>query len=117
MDSDDFRSLSGGAIKVLLGLLRQYRGNNNGDLSATLNQAREWGVGSSATLAKALQELQDRALVVRTREGRFLKPGGCCALYALTWQSIDECRGKLEIAPTRAPMRSFSLERIKKPTS
>ena len=53
MDSEDFRSLSGGALKVLLGLLRQYRGVNNGDLSATFASASEWGIGSKATLAKA----------------------------------------------------------------
>ncbi|MFU5998453.1 hypothetical protein ACM7QE_07420, partial [Pseudomonas aeruginosa] len=80
MDSEDFRALSGGALKVLLGLLRQYRGANNGDLSATFASASGWGVGSKATLAKALEELQERNLVIRTREGRFIKPGGCCAL-------------------------------------
>ncbi|WP_296219609.1 hypothetical protein [Pseudomonas sp. UBA2684] len=52
MDSEDFRALSGGALKVLLGLLRQYRGTNNGDLSASFGQAQGWGVNSSSTLAE-----------------------------------------------------------------
>ncbi len=34
MDSEDFQSLSGSALIVLMCLLRQYRGSNNGDLSA-----------------------------------------------------------------------------------
>lgn len=34
MDSEDFRSISGSALIVLMSLLRQYRGSNNGDLSA-----------------------------------------------------------------------------------
>ena len=57
---------------MLLGLLRQYRGVNNGDLSATFASASEWGIGSKATLAKALEELQERNLIIRTREGRFI---------------------------------------------
>jgi len=110
-DTDDFRLLSGGAIKVLLGLIRQYRGQNNGDLSASFTQAKLWGINSKTTLAKALDELQTRNLIVRTREGRFIKPGGCCALYALTWQPINECDGKLEVAATVTAPRKLSLER------
>ncbi len=115
MDSEGFRSLSGGALKVLLGLLRQYRGSNNGDLSASISQAKAWGVNSTSTLAAALKELQERDLIVRTREGRFTKPGGCCALYALSWQPVDECGGKLEVEPTTTPPRKFSLERTENP--
>lgn len=115
MDSEDFRTLSGGALKVLLGLLRQYRGTNNGDLSATFTQAEIWGVGSKTTLAKALRELQEHSLIICTREGRFIKPGGCCALYALSWFQIDECGGKLEVASTATAPRKFSLERSNHP--
>ncbi|MNF75363.1 hypothetical protein D3C84_574270 [compost metagenome] len=115
MDSEDFRALSGGALKILLGLLRQYRGSNNGDLSATFSQAKQWGMNSRTTLAKALDELQERRLVVKTREGRFIKPGGCCALFALAWHQIDECEGKLEVSATATAPRKFSLERAKNP--
>lgn len=111
MDSKDFRALSGAALKVLLGLLRQLRLANNGDLSASFTQAHAWGIGSKSTLSKALDELQERDLIVCTRQGRFMKPGGCCALYAVTWKPIDECGGKLEVGHTITPPRKFSLER------
>lgn len=114
-DSEDFVALSGGALKVLLGLLRQYKGSNNGDLSATHSQAKAWGIGSKTTLSKALEELQERALIICTRQGRFIKPGGCCALYAITWKAIDDCGGKLEVNATATPPRKFSLERAKNP--
>jgi len=110
MDSADFRMLSGSATKVLLGLLRQFRGSNNGDLSATFKLAKEWKINSKETLTKALRELQDRKLIIRTREGRFINPGGRCALYALTWRAIDECCGKLEVSPTVIAPRKFTLE-------
>ncbi|MDN6859692.1 hypothetical protein QO207_24160 [Pseudomonas sp. CAN2814] len=110
MDSEDFRTLSGGALKVLLGLLRQYRGANNGDLSASMGQAKEWGVRSSSTLAASIKELMDCDLIIRTREGKFIKPGGCCALYAITWRPIDPCDEKIEVSPTTTAPRKFSLE-------
>ena len=115
MDSEDFLSLSGSAVKVLLGLLRQYNGRNNGDLSAPYRLAKAWGIGSKTTLGKALDELLERELVVKTREGRFIKPGGCCALYAVTWQPLDECEGKLEMLATTTAPRRFSSGLAKNP--
>ena len=110
MDSEDFRALSGGALKVLMGLLRQLKAANNGDLSASFGQAEEWGVRSKSTLSAALEELQARNLITRTREGRFTNPGGRCALYALTWRPINECGGKIEVSPTITPPRKFSIK-------
>lgn len=111
MQTDDFRELSGTSLKVLLGILGQYRGQNNGDLSASFTMAHKWGIKSKSSLASALEILQEKNLIIKTREGKFMKPGGCCALYAITWRSIDECNGKIEISPTRTPPRKLSLER------
>jgi len=48
---------------------------------------------------------------LKTRNGRFINPGARCALYALTWQPVDECIGKkLEISATKTPPRKFSVE-------
>ena len=106
MRSEDFRSIGGNATKVLIWLVCEYRGKNNGDLSATFSQAKEWGIKGKDTLARALKELLKAGLIVRTREGTFLNPGGRCALYAVTWLPVDECPGKdLEIQPTRGPLR------------
>lgn len=112
----DFASLSGSALKVLLHLGSQFNGKNNGDLSATLTDVRACGVRSSSTLAAAIVELQQRSLITCTRTGRFMRPGGRCALYGLTWLAIDDCPGKgLEHPPTAAPLRALSLERTKDP--
>lgn len=115
MDSDDYKSLSGSAMKVLMCLLRQFNGRNNGDLSASFTLANTWGIGSKSTLSKALKELQERDMIICTREGRFLRPGGCCALYAVTWLAIDECSGKLEVSSSNVPSRKFSLKRAVNP--
>jgi hypothetical protein len=110
METDDFRLLSGSALKVFMMLLYQFRGNNNGDLSATAKMARKWGVASDQTLCKALKELQHANLIFQTRVGMFLNPGGRCALYALTWLPVDECKGKLDVGPTSTALRKLSLE-------
>ena len=109
MDSTEYRQLKGGTVKLLLELARQYRGNNNGDLTVAFSVLKERGFNSKQTIKNGISELLASGLVVETRSGRFQNPGGRCALYAITWQSIDECRGKgLEVAPTTTAPRSFS---------
>lgn len=107
MKTTDFRNLSGNAVRLLLWLAFNYYGKNNGDLSATHTQAKEWGLAGKDTLAKALKELMASRMITRTREGMFTNPGGKCALFALTWLPIDECPGKdLTVGPTRTPPRT-----------
>lgn len=110
MDHPDFINLPGNAVKLLLELARQYRGSNNGDLTASWSIMKNRGFKSKATLDKALKVLLGSKLITLTRVGRFTNPGGVCALYALSWIEIHECRGKLDVAPTRTPMRRFSEE-------
>ncbi len=110
VESEDFKQQSGNALKILMILASQYNGRNNGDFSVTFKVAETHGIRSKSTLTRALKELQDKNLIVLTRQGKFINPGGVCSLYAVTWQSIDECQGKLDLAPTSAPLRAFSLE-------
>jgi hypothetical protein len=115
MESESYYRSSGNALKLLLELVKQYNGQNNGDLSAAFSVLKRRGWRSKKTLARCIAELIERGLVVKTREGWFSNPGGRCALYALTWPCIDECAGKdLELGPTRGPYRSFGVENFKK---
>jgi hypothetical protein len=62
-----------------------------------------------------VKELMEANLIIRTREGKFQNPHSRCALYAMTWQKIDECEDKdLEIRPTATAPRKFSLEKQSK---
>ena len=118
MDSEGYTGVSGNALKLLLELARQYNGYNNGDLSAAFSVLKPRGWRSKKTLARCLSELMERELIVKTREGWFSNPGGRCALYALTWQRIDECEGKdLELGPTAGPFKCFGLSSSKTPCS
>lgn len=106
--SENFRALNPWSRCVLLELMMQYRGNNNGDLSATRTMAKEWGIASDNTLRKALTELEQGGWIIQTRSSIFSRHGARCALYALSWFAIDECPGKnLEIGPSAAPPRTI----------
>ena len=98
-----FLGLSGRACKLLLYLAGQYRGNNNGDLQATLKLARAGGWESNANLTKAVRELQDAGFIVLARQGGRNR----CSLYALTWFGVDSCDGKLDIPASPVPGRDW----------
>ena len=111
MDNPDYQSLNGNAKALLLELAYQYKGNNNGDLTVAFSILSKKGWKRGATISVAIKKLLSAKLVVKTRESQFSNPNSKCALYALTWQPINECLGKgLEVKPTITPPRKFSLE-------
>ena len=97
VNHENFRTLSPRATKLLIDLLAQFRGYNNGDLAATLKMMQERGWNSSDQLNKAKNELVDRDIIWVTRQGGRNK----ACLYAVTFFPIDECKGKLDVASTR----------------
>lgn len=103
LNHPDFISLSPRAIKLLIDLAAQFKGKNNGDLCATFSMMKKRGWNSNDQLKKATDELIQKSLLQLSRQGG----RHCSNLYALTWKSIDECDGKLDIEPTRLAPRSF----------
>ena len=112
IESDDYKSLSGSSVKLLVELCYQYRGKNNGDLTIAESLLLKRGFNSKTTIRKAAKELLEKNIIALTRQGRFINPGGVCSLYALTWESIDHCKGKLDVSSTKTPPRKFSLEKF-----
>ncbi len=112
----DYCQLSGSAAKLLMDFACQYNGRNNGDLTNAFSVLKQRGWRSKTTIKRATEELLKADLIMQTREGRFINPGGICALYAVSWNAIDECPGKnLSVAPTATPPRKFSLKNNKTP--
>jgi hypothetical protein len=107
--SPQFRALSGTAVKVLLFLMDQYNGSNNGDLSATETMVERAGLCSGGASAKALKELREAGFILLTRTGHRRR----CALYAATWHEIHECPGKcLEVGPTLVPSHLWMAKSV-----
>ena len=97
MESPNYRALSPHARMLLNDLGLQFRGANNGDLSAAWKILHPRGWRSRDTLGRALAELLHYGLIEKTRQGGL----NHCSLYALTWLAIDECRNKLDVSATR----------------
>jgi hypothetical protein len=101
---NDFKSLSHRALRLLIDLLTQYNGHNNGDLCAAMTLMKRRGWKSNDQRNKALKELLDKELIVLTRQGG----RKIASLYAVTWKPIDDCKGKIDISATKKPWRDFT---------
>ena len=98
--------LSHKAAHLLDNLAAQYNGTNNGDLSAAPKIMQLFGWKSRGSINDALIELLALGFIELTRQGGRNK----CNLYALTWRSIDECKGKLDVSSTRVQSNLWKLE-------
>jgi len=98
--------LSHKAAHLLDNLFAQYDGKNNGDLSAAPKIMRLYGWTSQGSIHSALIELLAFGFIEQTRQGGRNK----CSLYAVTWLSIDECGGKLDVSPTKVPSNLWKPE-------
>jgi hypothetical protein len=101
--SEQFAHLSAHAVKLLVDLLAQYNGGNNGDLCATWTVMQPRGWRSRDTLAKALVELIDRGFVTQTRQGGRHAP----SLYAITFYALDE-QPKLDVRGAAYPRGAWA---------
>lgn len=98
--------LSHKAAHLLDNLAAQYNGTNNGDLSAAPKIMQLFGWKSRGSINDALIELLALGFIELTRQGGRNQ----CNLYALTWLPIDECKGKLDVSPTRVQSNLWKPE-------
>lgn len=94
-DSVSFAGASDKAKALLLALARQLNGRNNGHLQLTTQWLKDYGYTCPANNIKARNELIERGLIVKTKQGG-LNLGA--DLFAITWLDITNWGG-LEIGP------------------
>ena len=105
ISSAPFACLKAPETKLLLDVLLQYNGRNNGMLSAcyALMEKRGW---ASTSLHRAFNNLQHAGFFVVTRQG--WKQRGKPTLVAVTWKGIDEPRQGIDydegITPSNSPL-------------
>lgn len=85
-ESQAFTDLSPHACKLLLELVGQFRGDNNGDLTLAWSVVSKRGWRSRTTLWRCKHELIDAGFIYVTRIGQF---PSTCELLALTWFPLD----------------------------
>lgn len=98
------------AANLLDNLMAQLNGSNNGDLSAAPKITKLYGWTSQGSVHDALTELLALGFIEQTRQGGRNK----CSLYAVTWYPINECGGKLDVKPTKAPSNLWKPENADK---
>jgi len=98
------------AAHLLDNLTAQFNGTNNGDLSAAPKIMKLYGWNSQGSLHKALAELLAFGFIEQTRQGGKNQ----CSLYAVTWLPIDDCKGKLDVSPTKVPSNLWKPENAEK---
>lgn len=95
--SKDYKGLSVEAKALLLEVMAQYRGDNNGDLTPSFYVVGEtlgWG---KPRHAKAVAELRGTRLIQVTREGK-RGSSGITELWALSWFGLDYAH-KFDLLP------------------
>ena len=90
-----YKTLSGNAVRLLFDIGMQYNGkDNNGSLLASwrhMSERRGWT--SASSLKKALNELEERLLVIRTVQGH--RPNKA-SWFAIGWAALGNSK-KIEI--------------------
>lgn len=86
LDSQALSKLSPHACKLLFDLLRQYKGDNNGNLTLAWSIVSQQGFRSRTTLWRCKKELIDAGFIYVTRKGHF---PSTTELLALTWFPLD----------------------------
>ncbi len=81
------------ASRLLIDMCCLYNGFNNGDLSIPHSVMKTRGWASSGSLDKAKNELLKMGFIYLTRPGMKY---GQCALYALSWIPLDDCKVQLD---------------------
>lgn len=87
--SEAYAALPDYAVRVLLAVAGQFRGQNNGNLSMSIRTAREHGIRSAWKVQAGLRLLLEVGLLELTRPGKYSHGKGICALYAMTWRAIN----------------------------
>jgi len=95
MDSTAFMGASDSARSLLLELVRQHTGKNNGHFQLTSGWLRRRGWKSSDMVQRAKVELIARQLAIKTRLGG-LNAGP--DLWAVTWLPISDYAGLTEVS-------------------
>lgn len=92
-------SLSYSSKSLLIEIAMQYNGFNNGDISIPWSRMQKRGWRSEDTLNKNKKELIGKGFITQTRQGGKNR----CSLFAINWEAINECGGKLDISSTKVP--------------
>lgn len=86
-DTPKFRELTPSSVVVLLAIIHEHNGRNNGAIPFGVLKGKDWGIGPS-TVSRALDELIEAGLIERTRNADFTHKRRV-ARYRLAWKPMQ----------------------------
>ncbi len=101
--SREWAALSPTQKALLTDISCQYSKYNNGDLTAALSVLQKFGWKNQGTISKNIKVLIDRGFLIVTRKRKQRQ----CALYAVSWHLINDCKGKHKLGETRQYINQF----------
>lgn len=106
LNSAAYKTLSGNAVRLLFDIGMQYNGkDNNGTLLASwrfMSENRGWT--SASSLKNALNELEERLLIIRTVQGH--RPNKA-SWFAVGWAALSDHK-RLEIKTQSFPRGKYA---------
>lgn len=99
----EYQRLPPNAVRLMLSLMSQYTGNNNGRLCPSWEALKDHGWSSKQTLAKARDDLLEAPFAVLTRKGM---PPRKTDWIGLTWWKLNYEKS-MDIDPRAFPYLNF----------
>lgn len=87
IDSEAYKSLSSGAVQVLVLLTRYFNGSNNGSIGMSCRRIRNLTGMSKNTASNKLHELELKGFIVPTHKGMFTSR--LATEYRLTFKEMQ----------------------------
>lgn len=103
LESAEYRALPDSARSLLIDLLMQFSGKNNGRLCISFVAMRRFGWNSVQKLDRAKRELLTTPFVLLTRKG---KPPRTAEWVGVTWFPLDYDRS-MDLVPRDWPLNNF----------
>ncbi len=92
INSEEFMALSHTACRLLITLMAQFNGSNNGKLVCCSGYLKQYGWNSNDTITRAKRQLLDSGLLIQTRQG-MMPPCSRPGWFAIGWLALDEIDG------------------------
>lgn len=115
-DSPAWRVLGFPAKALYTDLRAKLRSTNNGNINATLSEMKHRGWTASATLSRALRQLEHMGFIAKTRQGGIAAMSRVCSLYRFTDMEVFE-HPKQGIEPMQATFDWRRFESVKEATA
>jgi len=99
-DSEAFQSLAHSSVRVLLSIMRRKNGSNGTDAAPIICPYECMnGSMSSATIARAIRELEEKGFIHRTKRGGLMKQPNLFTFSGewINWRKKQEATFKIEV--------------------